>query len=244
MIHGATKITIEILSGGIEKINVIDNGKGIMPDDLEFAFERHATSKIRTADDLQKIKSMGFRGEALASIAAISKLEIISKTQEEQIGKKLILEAGKIIKEEDIGVQNGTNILVRDLFFNTPVRYKFLKKDFTELGYIEDIITKIALINPNISIKLTNGQKNIIQTTGNGNLKDSIYSIYGKEITEKSLDINYEYEDIKITGVLGKPEIAKVNKSYQMFFVNKRYIKDKILSAATEQALKGLIPNR
>lgn len=187
---------------------------------------------------------MGFRGEALASIAAISKLEIISKTEEDQIGKKLTLEAGKIIKTEDIGIQTGTNILIKDLFFNTPVRYKFLKKDFTELGYIEDIVTRIALANPNIAIKLNNGQKNIIQTTGNGDIKDTIYNIYGKEITENILNVDYEYEDIKITGVLGKPEIARANRSYQIFFVNKRYIKDKTLSASAEQALKGMIPNR
>lgn len=211
-------------------------------DDLEFAFERHATSKIRIAEDLETVKSMGFRGEALASIAAIAKIEMISKTEKSEVGNKITIEAGKNIKTEEIAAQTGTNILIKDLFFNTPVRYKFLKKDFTEMGYIEDIVTRIALANPNISIKLINDNKTIIQTSGNGELRDVIYSIYGKDLTDGLLDVNYEYEDIKVTGVIGKPEIARNNRTYQMFFTNKRYIKDKTLSAAADQAFKGLLP--
>ena len=214
---------------------------GISKDDMEFAFERHATSKIRNAEDLETVKSMGFRGEALASIAAIAKVEMISKTRDGETGNRIVVEGGKILENEEIASQIGTTITVSNLFFNTPVRYKFLKKDFTEAGYIEDAITRIALANPNIAIKLINGTKTIIQTTGSGDLKDVIYSIYGKEVAEGIINVKYEYEDIKIDGVVGKPEIARNNRSYQIFFVNKRYIKDKTLSAAAEQAFKGLL---
>ena len=239
---GATNITVEIQNGGISKIRIIDNGSGMSKDDLEFAFERHATSKIRKADDLENVKSMGFRGEALASIAAIAHVELVSKTEDDSIGHKIVVEGGKILEIEDSASQKGTTIIVSNLFFNTPVRYKFLKKDFTEAGYIEDAVTRIAIANPNIAIKLINGNKTIIQTNGNGDLKTVIYTIYGKEIAEGLLEVNYEYEGIKVTGAIGKPEIARNNRSYQMFFVNKRYIKDKTLSAGVEQAFKGLIP--
>lgn len=238
---GATKITVEIQNGGISKIRIIDNGYGISKDDMEFAFERHATSKIRKADDLETVKSMGFRGEALASIAAIANVEMISRTEGDEVGNRILVEGGKVLEQEETASQVGTTITVNNLFFNTPVRYKFLKKDFTEAGYIEDAVTRIALANPNIAIKLINGAKTIIQTTGNGDIKSVIYSIYGKEVAEGVVPVEYEYEDIKVTGVVGKPEIARNNRSYQMFFVNKRYIKDKTLSAATEQAFKGLL---
>ena len=239
---GATNITVEIQNGGISKIRIIDNGSGMSKDDLEFAFERHATSKIRKAADLENVKSMGFRGEALASIAAIAHVELVSKTEDDNIGHKIVVEGGKILEIEDSASQKGTTITVSNLFFNTPVRYKFLKKDFTEAGYIEDAVTRIAIANPNIAIKLINGNKTIIQTNGNGDLKTVIYTIYGKEIAEGLLEVNYEYEGIKVTGAIGKPEITRNNRSYQMFFVNKRYIKDKTLSAGVEQAFKGLIP--
>ena len=239
---GATNITVEIQNGGISKIRIIDNGSGMSKDDLEFAFERHATSKIRKAADLENVKSMGFRGEALARIAAIAHVELVSKTEDDNIGHKIVVEGGKILEIEDSASQKGTTITVSNLFFNTPVRYKFLKKDFTEAGYIEDAVTRIAIANPNIAIKLINGNKTIIQTNGNGDLKTVIYTIYGKEIAEGLLEVNYEYEGIKVTGAIGKPEIARNNRSYQMFFVNKRYIKDKTLSAGVEQAFKGLIP--
>ena len=239
---GATNITVEIKNGGISYIKVTDNGKGIAQDDLEIAFERHATSKIRSADDLNTVTSMGFRGEALASIAAIANVELISKTQEQEIGYKVVVEAGEVLSKEEAGCQTGTSITVRNLFFNTPVRYKFLKKDYTESGYIEDVITRIALVNPNIAIKLINTGKTVIQTNGSGDLKNVIYSIYGKDVANSILEVSYIYEDITVKGVIGKPEIARSNRSQQLFFVNKRYIKDKTLSAATEQAYKGLIP--
>ena len=238
---GATSINVEIKNGGISYIRITDNGKGIAPDDMEIAFERHATSKIRQAEDLETVTSMGFRGEALASIAAISKISMTSKTAENEIGYKIEIEGGKIINKEEAGCPKGTTIVITDLFFNTPVRYKFLKKDFTEAGYIEDAVTRLALVHPEVAIKLINTGKTIIQTPGNNEPKATIYSIYGKDIAENIMDVDYTYEDIRITGVIGKPSIARSNRSNQLFFVNKRYIKDKTLTSAAEQAYKGMI---
>ena len=238
---GATNITVEIKNGGISYIRITDNGKGIMPDDMEIAFERHATSKIRKAEDLETVKSMGFRGEALASIAAIANVEMCSKTDGDSVGYKIVIEGGNILYKDEYGCPKGTTITVKNLFYNTPVRYKFLKKDFTEFGYIEDAITRIALINPNISIKLINSGKTVIQTPGNNDIKTVIYNIYGKDISENIMPVNYTYEDINVTGIIGKPAIARSNRSNQLFFVNKRFIKDKVLSSAAEQAYKGLI---
>ena len=238
----ATNINIEIEGGGISKIRITDNGKGIEKDDMVIAFERHATSKIRMADDLETVKSMGFRGEALASIAAIAKVEMISRTANSEIGNRVVVEGGKVLIEEEIGCPVGTTITVENLFFNTPVRYKFLKKDYTESGYIEDAVTRIALINPNVAIKLVNTGKTVIQTSGNGDMKSVIYNIYGKDIAEGILDVEYEYEGIKLKGVVGKPEIARSNRTNQLFFVNKRFVKDKTLTSAIEQAFKGLLP--
>lgn len=238
---GANKINIETKNGGITYIRITDNGKGFLPDDMEMAFERHATSKIREASDLETVTSMGFRGEALASIAAISHVELISRTAENEIGKKVEVKGGDIINVEDAGCPQGSTITITDLFYNTPVRYKFLKKDFTEAGYIEDVVTRIALVHPEISIKLVNSGKVIIQTSGNGDIKSVIYSIYGKDVAENVIDVNYTYEDINITGVVGKPVIARSNRSNQLFFVNKRYIKDKLLTSAAEQGYKGLL---
>ena len=238
---GANNISVEIKNGGISYIRITDNGKGIMPDDMEIAFERHATSKIRKAEDLETVKSMGFRGEALASISAIARVEMQSKTEENAIGYKIVVEGGKIISKAECGCPKGTTITVQNLFYNTPVRYKFLKKDFTEFGYIEDIITRIALINPNISIKLINSGKTVIQTSGNNDMKAVLYDIYGRDISQNCLEVDYTYDDIKITGVVGKPIIARSNRSNQLFFVNKRFIKDKTLSSAAEQAYKGLV---
>ena len=238
---GAKNVTVEIKNGGISYIRITDDGSGIMPDDMEIAFERHATSKIRKADDLDTVKSMGFRGEALASIAAIAKVELVSKTEQNDIGYKIDIQGGDIIDKHEEGCQKGTTITVKELFYNTPVRYKFLKKDFTESGYIEDTITRIALANPSVAIKLINTGKITIQTTGSGKLEDVIYSIYGKEIAQNLLPVEYEFEDMKVTGVIGKPAIARSNRSNQLFFVNKRFIKDKTLTSAAEQAFKGLV---
>lgn len=239
---GATNITVEIKNGGISYIRVTDNGSGMEKDDLEIAFERHATSKIRNADDLNVIKSMGFRGEALASIAAIANVELCSKTYNDEVGHRIVVEAGKILEQEDVGCSQGTTITVRNLFFNTPVRYKFLKKDYTESGYIEDAIARLALVNINIAFKLINSGKTIIQTNGDGNINNAIFNIYGKDIAKGVLPVEYNYDGVNITGVVGKPEVARSNRGNQLFFVNKRYIKDKVLSSACEKGFKGLLP--
>ncbi len=238
---GANNITVEIRNGGISYIRVTDNGKGIMQDDMEIAFERHATSKIRSADDLEDVKSMGFRGEALASIAEIAKVELISKTTQSDNGYRVLIEGGKVLESSEYGCPNGTTITIENLFFNTPVRYKFLKKDFTESGYIEDVITRIALVHPEIAIRLVNTGKTIVQTSGNGDLKSVIYNIYGKDIAENLINIDYEYEGMRVSGVIGKPVISRSNRTNQLFFVNKRYVKDKTLSGAAEQGFKGFI---
>ena len=238
---GADKITVEVQNGGISYIRITDNGKGIMPDDMEYAFERHATSKIRVADDLENVTSMGFRGEALASIAAISHIEMVSRTPDTEVGYRIVIEGGKVLEKGETGCPVGTTITVTDLFFNTPVRYKFLKKDFTEAGYIEDAVTRLALANTNIGIKLISSGKTIVQTSGNGSIEDVIYGIYGKEIADGVVPVNFEYEDVKVTGVVGKPEIARSNRANQIFFVNKRYVKNATLSSAVEQSYKGLL---
>ena len=239
---GATTVTAEIKNGGISYIRITDNGKGFLPDDMEIAFERHATSKIRSAKDLEEVKSMGFRGEALASIAAIAHVELTSRTADSEVGYKIVVEGGKIISKEVTGCPRGTTIVVENLFFNTPVRYKFLKKDFTELGYVEDAVTRIALVNPNIAVKLISFGKSIIQTTGNGVLKDTVYSIYGKDIAENIVNVDYQFEDMSVKGCIGKANIAKSNRTNQLFFVNGRYVKDKTLTSAADQAFKGLLP--
>ena len=229
---GAKNITVEIKNGGISFIKITDNGSGISEDDMEMAFERHATSKIRKAVDLETVTTMGFRGEALASIAAIANVEMVSKKEGEEIGHKIVVEGGKILEKAEIGCPVGTTITVRNLFFNTPVRYKFLKKDYTEAGYIEDNVRRIALVNKDISIKLVNTGKTVLQTNGSGDFKNIIYSIYGKDIANGIMEVEYVYEDIKVSGVVGKPEIARANRQNQIFFVNGRYIKDKNLTAA------------
>ncbi|MBE5821211.1 MAG: DNA mismatch repair endonuclease MutL [Clostridiales bacterium] len=240
---GATKISIEIRNGGISYIRITDNGKGFMQDDLEIAFERHATSKIRSSDDLLKVMTMGFRGEALASIASIARVELISCYENSDIGNKIIVEGGNILEKEEFGCPKGTTITVENLFYNTPVRYKFLKRDFTEAGYIEDIVTRIALVNPHISFKLINSGKEIINTTGNGDLKSAVHSIYGKDVSMFLIPVDYEYEKIKVQGVIGKAEIARSNRNNQITYINGRHVKNKTMSAAIDEAYKTVIPH-
>lgn len=239
---GAKNINIEIKNGGISLIRITDDGCGIAEDDIEIAFERHATSKIRSADDLLSVKSMGFRGEALASIAAIAKIEMVSKKEGTEVAHKIVVEGGKTLEFTESARSVGTTITVENLFYNTPVRYKFLKKDYTEAGYIEDVVTRIALVNPNIAIKLISNGKTIVQTNGNGDLKTVVYSLYGKDVATETIEVNYEYEGIKVSGIIGKPVIARANRSNQLFFLNGRYIKDKNLTAAADQSYKGMIP--
>lgn len=240
---GATSVSVEIQNGGITYIRITDNGKGIARDDVEIAFERHATSKIRKAEDLIRVSTMGFRGEALASIAAIAKVELVTRTKDEEMGTKLIVEGGNILSKEECGAPFGTTITIRELFYNTPVRYKFLKKDFTEGGYIETAVERIALVNPDIAFKLINNKKEVLQTSGNGSMTDVVYNVFGKDIAQNLANVDFEYEGIRIGGVVGKPEIARSNRANQMFYVNGRFIKDKTLTAAADEAYRTMIPH-
>ncbi len=240
---GAKNITIEIKNGGISLIRITDDGVGIAPDDMEIAFERHATSKIRSSGDLKTIKTMGFRGEALASIAAVAQVEMVSKQEGQEFGNHIILKGGNVVTKGEYGCPVGTKITVEDLFYNTPVRYKFLKKDYTEAGYIEDVVTRIALVNQDIAITLINNGKTILHTNGGSDPRSIIYSIYGKEVSDNILDVDYEYEGMSIKGVIGNNVIAKTNRVNQLFFVNNRYVKDKTFTAATDQAYKEYLPS-
>ena len=235
---GSTKIIIEIKNGGKTLVKIVDNGKGISANDIPLSLERHATSKIRKIEDLEHTYSMGFRGEALASIASISELTMMTKTAEEN-GTKIIAEAGEIEEVEEIGIPVGTTIMVERLFFNTPVRYKFLKNDATEFRYIKEWVQKTALVNSDIAFKLINDGKIVFQTNGNGNIRDIIYLLYGKEIEKNLLDVNYESEGIKVTGVIGNTTIARDNRKSQILYLNKRNIKNQILTNSADQAFKG-----
>lgn len=240
---GATSISVDIKNGGITYIRITDNGKGISPDDVKIAFERHATSKIRSSADLSSVTTMGFRGEALASVASVAEVELTTCTKDSDIGNRIVVKAGDIIEFDQWGGPKGTTITVKDLFFNTPVRYKFLKKDFTEAGYIEDVITKLALIHPEISFKLVSGGKQIVSTNGKGNIIETVYSIFGKEISDNVLPVEYSYENIRVTGLVGKPQIARSNRSNQIMYINGRSIKDKTISSAIDEAYRTIIPS-
>ncbi len=232
----ATAITIEIKNGGVKYIKIVDNGIGFTSDDVEIAFERHATSKIRKEEDLLSITSMGFRGEALASIAAISKVRLTTKSINEDIGTKVEVEAGEIINKEEVASVNGTKIEISDVFFNVPARFKFLKKDYTEAGYIEDVVIRTALSNPSVSFKYINNGKVVLQTSGDGSLKSTIYDIFGKEIYNNVIDLNYEYNNMKVTGMIGLPIISRSTRMHQFTFINSRYIKDKTINSAIDKA--------
>ena len=238
---GANNIVIEVKNGGKTFIKITDNGKGIRQDDMAISLERHATSKIRKVEDLEKTYTMGFRGEALASIRAISTLTMQSKTKDEFTGTKIVAKAGNIIEAEECGMQVGTTILVENLFFNTPVRYKFLKQDATEFRYIKEWVQKVALANPNISFRLLNDGKNVFFSNGNGNILDIIYLMYGKEIKENLLEVNYESDNIKVTGVIGNTLISRDNRKEQIIFLNKRNIKNNVLINSADQAFKGAV---
>ena len=232
----ATNITVEIKNGGISYIKITDNGDGFRQDDVEIAFERHATSKIRKESDILKITSMGFRGEALASIASISNVELITKHKDELSGTKIAFSGGNMLYKEKIASNKGSIITIKDVFFNTPARFKFLKKDYTEAGYIEEAIIRIALANPSVAIKLINNSKVIVNTKGDNNLNNVIYSIFGKETYESILNIDYIYENIKVTGVIGKPSISRSTRTNEYTFINSRYVKNKTLMSAIEKA--------
>lgn len=235
---GASAITIEIKNGGTTFIRVSDNGKGIERNDIKTAFLSHATSKISNIEDLDNIFSLGFRGEALASIAAVSQIEMITKTHSEEEGTKININGGEIIDFQEWGSVEGTSISVNNLFYNVPARRKFLKKPNIESGYISDIINKIALGHPEVSIKYINNGTTILYTSGNSDLKTVVFSIYGKDNFKKMIDINCKFCEYSLNGLIGKPELSRSNRNYQNLFINGRYIKSNIISNAVEDAYK------
>lgn len=240
---GATSITIEIKGYGKDYIRVTDNGTGIENDDLEIAFMRHTTSKINKIEDLEKVISLGFRGEALASISSVSQVKVITKTDNNLIGNQIILHGGKIINKEEVGCPKGTTIIVTNLFYNTPVRAKFLKSESKETLRINDIIYKLALSNPNISFKYIKDNKVIFKTRGNGNEKDVIYNLFGRNFLNSLTKINYENDNFLIKGFISEPSFTRGNRSHQYFFVNNRYIKSNLLSKTIESAYGTLLPS-
>ncbi|MGE5676967.1 MAG: DNA mismatch repair endonuclease MutL, partial [Pseudomonadota bacterium] len=240
---GATAVSIEILEGGKAYINVSDNGCGILKEDMEHVFFRHATSKIKSANDLQGINTLGFRGEAMASIAAVSEIELKTKTDEDMAGSHIIIKGGKFLENTDIGYPTGTSVTVRTLFYNTPARLKFLKSDTAEQGAIVDIVEKLALTNTGVSVKLTVNNKVVLHTPGNGDLLSVILCIYGKNIAKAMLQLDYSNDIISIKGYIGKPEIARGNSTYMTFSINGRYIKNRMMTEAMKQAYKTLLMN-
>ena len=237
---GSSAITVEIRDGGTSLIRVTDNGSGISPEQLSLAFQRHSTSKIRTADDLFSIRTLGFRGEALSSIAAVSETEVITKTRENWVGMRLLIAGGVEKAREEIGAPDGTTFLVHDLFFNTPVRKKFLKSNMTEASYITDLMEKLALSHPDISVRLIVQGQTKLHTSGTGRLRDVIYSIFGREMSAAMVPLTCSEDGLTLEGYIGKPSLSKGNRSGEIFFVNGRHVKSNLVSRAIEQAYHGM----
>ena len=238
---GSTAITVEIKEGGISFIRITDNGCGIERDQVAVAFYRHSTSKIRSAEDLLTVKSLGFRGEALSSISAVARVELITKTYDELTGTRYVIEGSKELSNEEIGAPDGTTFIVKDLFYNVPARRKFLKTAQTEGSYISDMVEKLALSHPDISFKFINNNQTKLHTSGNGNRKDIIYHIFGREISSSLLEVKHECEYFKVEGFIGKPVITRGNRNYENYFINGRYVKSNILSRAIEGAYKSFL---
>lgn len=235
---GATAIVVEIEEGGIALMRITDNGCGIPHDEVRKAFLRHSTSKIRSAEDLTTVSSLGFRGEALSSISAVAQVELITKTRESVFGSRYVIEGGKEKILEETGAPNGTTFLVRQLFYNTPARRKFLRTAMTEASHVSDLITRLALSHPEISFQFINNKQSKLHTSGNGKLKDVIYHIYGRDITNNLLPLSFEKNGIRLEGFLGKPIISRGNRNFENYFVNGRYIKSNIISKGIEDAYK------
>lgn len=238
---GSTAISIEIRGGGIELIRVTDNGCGIKESECSTAFLRHATSKITSIEDLNTLASLGFRGEALSSISAVSKTEMITKTKDSMLGTLTVVEGGKLMQKSEVGAPDGTTFLIRSLFYNTPARKKFLKSPTSEAAMIEDIVEKFALSNPGIAFQLSINGKTKISTSGNGNLKDVIYSIFGKDVYDSLLPVKYEAFGIKIEGFTAKPDFSYQARNGELYFVNGRYVKSKVINTSIEEVYRNYL---
>lgn len=240
---GATAITTEIKEGGLSLIRITDNGSGISREDLSLAFMRHATSKIKSAEDLFHVHSLGFRGEALSSIAAVSQVELITKEKSILNGYRYIIEGGKDKSIDEIGCPSGTTIIVRNLFYNTPARRKFLKSPMTEAGYVNDLMERLMVSHPNISFRFIVNNQLRLQSSGNNNIKDILYNIYGRDISRELLAVEYNSADVKISGYIGKPTISRGNRNFENYFINGRFIKNNIITKAIEDAYKPFMMN-
>lgn len=238
---GATAVTVEVKGGGLSFLRVTDNGAGIKKDEVKLAFLRHATSKLVTVEDLLSISSLGFRGEALASIAAVAQVEMITKTADDVTGLRYQIHGGKEISSEEIGAPGGTTIIVRNLFYNTPARKKFMKTDATETSYIYDLMCRICMSHPEISFKFIANGTDKLFTSGNGKLRDIIYHIYGRDITSNLLEINAKNDYMKISGYIARPCISRGNRSFEGYYVNHRYIKSAVLTKAIEDAFRTFV---
>ncbi len=238
---GATSVTIEIKKGGIQYIRVTDNGCGIDRQDAKTAFLRHATSKISNASDLDSIGTLGFRGEALASIAAVAKVELFTKTADSPTGTLVTVEGGNVLEADDAGCPDGTTMIVRNLFFNTPARMKFLKNDSTETGYITDVVNKLVLSHPEIAFKYINNGKTVLSSSGDGKLLGSIYTVFGRDYANNMTEVCYEDGGFRVTGYVGNSRLARKDRRHQMFFVNSRNIMSRIMSAAVSEAYKNTV---
>ena len=235
---GATQITVEIKEGGIGYIRITDNGSGMEKDDIPVAFLRHSTSKIRSADDLLGVSSLGFRGEALSSISAVAMVELITKTKENELGSRCCIEGGVQKSLEEIGAPDGTTFIIQNLFYNTPARKKFLKSEMSEASAIHELMTHLAMSHPEVGFKVLIGGQMRIQTSGNGNLKDVIYHLYGRDVAMRLIEVDWEEGPLHVRGFLGKPEISRGNRNYENYFVNGRYVKSKIIAKGIEDGYK------
>lgn len=235
---GASAVTVEIKEGGISFIRITDNGCGIPKEEVPLAFLRHSTSKIRTVEDLTTVASLGFRGEALSSIAAISQVELLTKTREELLGTRYVIEGGKEKTLEDAGAKDGTTFLVRQIFYNTPARRKFLKTPMTEASHVNELMLRLALSHPEVSFEFINNGQLRLHTSGNGRLKDVIYQVYGREITQNLLEVDESFLGLKVTGYIGKPLITRGNRNYENYYINGRYVKSQMIAKAIEDAYK------
>ena len=238
---GATALTVEITDGGKKLIRITDNGSGMEAEQIPLAFLRHATSKIEKVEDLEHIASLGFRGEALSSIAAVSQVELITKTPSSVSGSRYVIEGGQEHSLEELGAPEGTTFLVRNLFYNTPARSKFLKSDMTEANYFHTLMEQLALSHPEISFKYIQNKQVKLHTSGNYSVKDVIYSVYGREIARALLEVSQENSFMKIEGFVGKPEIARGNRSFENYYINGRYVKNNIITKAIENAYRGFL---
>jgi DNA mismatch repair protein MutL len=238
---GATAVTVEITDGGKKMIRITDNGGGMERDQVPLAFLRHATSKIEKVEDLEHIASLGFRGEALSSIAAVAQVELITKTPSALSGVRYVINGGVQESLEDMGAPEGTTFLVRNLFYNTPARSKFLKSDTTEGNYVSTLMEQLALSHPEISFKYIQNKQVKLHTSGNYNIKDVIYNIYGRDITKALLEVSYENDFMKIEGFVGKPEISRSNRTFENYYINGRFVKNRIIAKGIEDAYKGFL---